>query len=693
MADKNTYTFGLYGRCPVCKEITSEACDGCGSKNSFTDSSKQGIVICTKCKMEHSIECEKKSCNKQIKVLKTPKNEDERKRIDEFIYRKQHKDMDKRQFTIKESPKKTIVKAVQVPIEDKIEKSGIIKLDEGMEELLAGTRKSVLEKTTVEPLSKSEDLKPDQSAVNTGFKKDTFIQDESSIREEPADKVEPEIEPEPVRDDKKPLIDIDNNDVIMDKDFEHKAVEIKPKVSEPIEIKKEEPVKDIPLEKDQLDDNLEGEINLNVSATESKDEELSSEVKQELDLIKDYWYKKELTEKEEKKEEERRIVNQFYDEQDDTVLDKKINFENVYNETSYFDCKVCGREEKKITCDQCGQSNQFSLNYDALSCKCGNQVKVMTCECGAKHGHSDFYLISEGIKWQYSKSKSYYNYRKGRLLVFSTCPTCNAFSVEKCKVCGSKVNFGAPNKNNEVYCKNCGTVNQFLCENRNCDNSVKSLKNPSSIEEKLDLLNEVMNFKTRINEKKVKYTEPGGDKKVASSSQGISIGNVSSTPDFSNSFIEEFDSKTRDLITNSFIEEVETEVKQRKKVDEEVKTFNRDNFAPRAPGISLGGAKPEDDEEQENVISFDDSGKGIGFYILLVVIVAVIAGGGWWGYNNFLKKGPDPVIEPKPKEVSVEKPIVKDIPAVIDSTTVVVTDSTAVVDSTKMVDGHVEDKK
>ena len=51
-----------------------------------------------------------------------------------------------------------------------------------------------------------------------------------------------------------------------------------------------------------------------------------------------------MTEQEEKKEEERRIVNQFYDEQDDTALDKKINFENIYNETSYFDCKVCGKE-------------------------------------------------------------------------------------------------------------------------------------------------------------------------------------------------------------------------------------------------------------------------------------------------------------------------------------------------------------
>ena len=80
MANKNTYNFGLYGRCPICKEITAEVCEGCGEKNAFTDSSKQGIVICTKCNMEHSIECDKKSCNGQIKVLKTPKNVDERKK-------------------------------------------------------------------------------------------------------------------------------------------------------------------------------------------------------------------------------------------------------------------------------------------------------------------------------------------------------------------------------------------------------------------------------------------------------------------------------------------------------------------------------------------------------------------------------------------------------------------------------------
>ena len=682
MAEKNTYNFGLYGRCTVCKEITLEVCEGCDAKDSFTDSSKPGIVICTKCNMEHSIECDKVSCNHQIKVLKTPKNEDERSRIDEFIYRKQHKDQDNRKFIIKESPKKaTVVKEVEVPLEDKVAQSGIIKLDAGMEELLASTRKGTLEKTNQEPELDSES-KSVEETVNVGLVKEDFVEEEktlslSSVPEEEKEDTTPIAEVTPI---------IEKGEAILDNPEESEDVSITPESekkdvlnidSDEISIDKDDEQEDI-----LLNPELESE-KLDEEEIVTKDDELPSEVKQELNQIKDLWNKESESKKAEKKEEERRIVNQFYDEQDDNVLDKKINFESIYNETSYFDCKVCGKEETKIICDQCGQSNQFSLNYDALTCKCGNPIKVQTCECGAKHGHSDFYLISEGIKWQYSKSKSYYNYRKGRLLVFATCPTCNVLSVEKCKVCGSKVNFGAPNKNNEVYCKNCGTVNQFICENRNCEDSVKALKNPSSIEDKLDLLNEVMNFKTRVNEKKVKYSEPGSEKKVASSTSGVSIGNVSSTPDFTNSFIEEFDSKTKDMITNSFIEEVETEVNQRKKMDTELRDFNKSNFAPRAPGISLGGAKSDDEDEEESVISFDDSGKGSGFIIIIIVIILALGAGGWWAYNNFIMKKSDPV---KPQEVVVEKPVVEEVAAVADST-VVVTDSTAVVtDSAKVVE-------
>ena len=85
---KGIYKFGLYGRCPVCKDINQEICEGCGATEKFTDSSKPGIVICTECNLEHSIKCDKPGCSSQIKVLRTPKNSDEKGRIDEFIFRK-----------------------------------------------------------------------------------------------------------------------------------------------------------------------------------------------------------------------------------------------------------------------------------------------------------------------------------------------------------------------------------------------------------------------------------------------------------------------------------------------------------------------------------------------------------------------------------------------------------------------------
>ena len=381
-----------------------------------------------------------------------------------------------------------------------------------------------------------------------------------------------------------------------------------------------------------------------------------------------------MTITEEKKEEERRIVNQFYDEHEDDALDKKINFENIFNETSYYDCKVCGREEQKIVCDKCGQSNQFSLNYDALSCKCGNNIKVVTCECGAKHGHSDFYLISDGIKWQYSKYKSYYNYRKGRMLVFSTCPTCGVFSVEKCKVCGSKVNFGMPNRNNEIYCKNCGSVNQFICENRKCNETVKTLKNPNSIEQKLDWLNEVMNFKSRVSSEKVKYSEPGNIKKdpdaIVSKSSEISLG-VESQIDFSNSFIEEFDNKTKEMITSSFISEVENEVNQRKKLKDELNNYNKNqNMGKEAVKQKFGtpaGSKPvvptvpsiNDEEESEpSVIMFDDSGSGKGKYIIIVIIAAVVLAAAWFGWNMMNSKSAELEVPAEVKQTETpENPV------------------------------------
>ncbi|MFO7811168.1 MAG: hypothetical protein R6V47_07340 [Candidatus Delongbacteria bacterium] len=578
---KTTYKFGLYGRCPSCKEITRETCEGCGAAESFTDSSKPGVVICTECGLEHSIRCTKPGCGNEIKVLRTPKNPDEKARIDEYIYRKKNKDLDKRVYTIKEKPKVKVVKEVSVP-KDEFEKE---------------------EK-----------------------KKDSVISLDSEIDLEISDKTKESVHDQPEN------------------------------ISSGIEKESEAPKK---VSTEDEEDSVKEEFEKNTENEAESKKEPTVEEKQELDKIKNFWKTKELTEQQEKKEEERRIVNQFYDEQDDDVLDKKINFENIYNETAYFDCRVCGTEEQKISCEKCGQSNQFSLNYDALSCRCGNNIKVRTCKCGAKHGHSDFYLISDGIKWQYSKSKSYYNYRKGRMLVFSTCPICGVFSVEKCKVCGSKVNFGIPNKNNEVYCKNCGTINQFLCENRNCNDAVKSLKNPSSIEQKLEWLNDVMNFKSKVKQGKVKYSEPGNvkkDKAKTSSSYEISIGG-DSTPDFSNSFIEEFDNKTKEIITSSFIDEVENEVNQRKNLQNELRNHNktqsgeqRSSFASPAgarpevaPGIKLG----DGDEDEENTeIAFDDSGKGLTFYIILVLSVIVIAAGIWWGITFLTSENSaDPALE------------------------------------------------
>ncbi len=583
---RSTYKFGLYGRCPVCKEISKEICDGCGAADAFIDSSKTGIVVCSACGLEHSIRCTRPGCGNEVKTLRTPKNDDEKSRIDEFIYRKTNKDLDKRVFVVKESQKATVVKEMKVPVEEILKK------------------------------------KKEEEAVI------------------------------PIKDD------IDFPKIEEPEKTEPKSVFTRQDISKPetAKVPEHEPVK-APEKEAAKAPEPEAPISLKDEAEKIHGTHPTPEEKQELDKIKSFWKAKEMTITEEKKEEERRIVNQFYDEHEDDVLDKKINFENIYNETAFYDCKVCGREEHKIVCDKCGQFNQFSLNYDALSCKCGNDIKVVTCECGAKHGHSDFYLISDGIKWQYSKSKSYYNYRKGRMLVFSTCPTCSVFSVEKCKVCGSKVNFGMPSRHNEVYCKNCGSVNQFICENRKCNDTVKTLKNPNSIEQKLEWLNEVMNFKSRVTSEKVKYSEPGNIKKdpgaIVSKSSEVSLG-VESQIDFSNSFIEEFDSKTKEIITSSFISEVENEVNQRKKLKEELNNYNKNqSYAKDAPKQKFGtpvGVKPAipvipsaDDEEGtgSSVIMFDDSGSGKGKYIIILVIVAAVLAAAWFGWKMMSSKGAD----------------------------------------------------
>ncbi len=598
---KGIYKFGLYGRCPVCKDINQEICEGCGATEKFTDSSKPGIVICTECNLEHSIKCDKPGCSSQIKVLRTPKNSDEKGRIDEFIFRKKNKDMDKRVFIIKESPKATVVKEVKVPVEELKKKA-------------------------------SDDFMLLDNEIDFG----------------------------PVEVEKPAAAPVIKDTVIPE------TVKTASAVPE-VELEKQAPIVSLKVEAQK-----QSEIPLS-------QREPTVEEKQELDKIKSFWKTKEISEKEEKKEEERRIVNQFYDEQEDDVLDKKINFENIYNETAYFDCKVCGKEEQKIVCDKCGQFNQFSLNYDSLSCKCSNEIKVMTCSCGAKHGHSDFFLVSDGIKWQYSKSKSYYNYRKGRMLVFSTCPTCGVFSVEKCKVCGSKVNFGFPNRNNEVYCKNCGSVNQFLCENRNCNDSVKALKNPNAIEQQLEWLNEVMNFKTKLTIDKVRYNEPGTTAlkkpkvEKPSAAKEVSIGD-DTAPDFTNSFIEEFDSKTKQIITTSFISEVEEEVNQRKKLQDELKNFNKTQVAaqPSKPtfGAPSASSKPsfapvgfgninEPVDSDPSVISFDDSGKSAKFYIFIVIAVVAVVAAAAWAYFTFMGNNNTP---PPAEPVQTEAPVNSAVP-------------------------------
>ncbi|MCK4980497.1 MAG: hypothetical protein KAS62_08880 [Candidatus Delongbacteria bacterium] len=340
MAEKNTYNFGLYGRCTVCKEITLEICEGCGSKDSFSDSSKPGIVVCTKCNMEHSIECDKVSCNHQIKVLKTPKNEDERSRIDEFIYRKQHKDQDNRKFIIKETPKKTtIVKEVEIPVEDKAEQSGIIKLDAGMEELLAATRKGTLERTDQgsEFVSESKPVEPEVSVELEKEDLDDLTEEKAkslSIDREEDNDIASAIEVTPI---------IEKGDAILDHPEPSEEILLTPEPEEEdVAIANADEVS-VEIEKEEILLNPEPESeNLDVEEIDKDTEELPSEVKQELDQIKGLWNKESESKKAEKKEEERRIVNQFYDEQDDNVLDKKINFESIYNETSYFDCKVCG---------------------------------------------------------------------------------------------------------------------------------------------------------------------------------------------------------------------------------------------------------------------------------------------------------------------------------------------------------------
>ena len=501
MTNRTIYKYGLYGRCPICKEISQETCSLCGEKDYFADSGKPGHVLCTKCNTLNKITCDNEGCNQHLKVIRTPKNIDEKNRIDEFIKRKKEHKKDSRDYTIKSR----------------------------------------------------------------------------------------------------------------------------------IDSEKETPTQD------------------------KKENERTEKDKKEMELIKEFWGKKKNNKKttteqttnndsKHKDSNERRIVNQFYEEHEDEYIDKKINFEDEFNEEVYFDCNICGTTENQIVCDKCGSKNKFSLNYDALNCACGNKINIVNCDCGAKQGHNEFYLISDNVKWQYSQTRSYYNYRKGRMLVFSTCPSCGLFSVEKCKECGSKVNFGKPNKNNEIYCKNCGTINQFTCENPSCDNTIKHLKNPTSIEENLEWLNEVMNVKVMAAKKKKRKIEErkkeNRDKTMQTvpvEKEKITIGDSrqttkevleDSSPNFTSSFIETIEEKNKNIITESFISEIKEDVLKEKELKKEIRQHNRQQSENKKEEIKK-------DYTQETFYGGSKSG---GKKIFITIIIAItIAICGYLGYMYFMK--------------------------------------------------------
>ena len=460
-----------------------------------------GHVLCTKCNTLNKVICNNESCNQHLKVIRTPKNIDEKNRINEFIKRKKEHKKDSRDYTIKT----TSEFKKEIPTEDK----------EGNNE---------------------RDMKEMELIKEFWGKKNGK------------------------KDDKKPLKMVKNKDS-----------------------------------------------------------------KQEIN-------------------NERRIVNQFYEEHQDEDIDKKINFEDEFNEEVYFDCNICGETEKQIVCDKCGSKDKFSLNYDSLNCACGNKINIVNCDCGAKQGHSEFYLISDKVKWQYSQTRSYYNYRKGRMLVFSTCPSCGLFSVEKCTECGSKVNFGKPNKNNEIYCKNCGTVNKFTCENPSCDNTVKHLKNPTSIEENLEWLNEVMNVKVMAAKKKRRRMEEQKKDNINKTmhtipveKEKVTIGDSrqttkelleDSSPNFTSSFIDAIEEKNKNIITESFISEIKEDVLKEKKLKKEIRQHNRQQSENKKEEVKK-------DYTQETFYGGAESGGRKTFVAIIIVVALAICG--YLGYMYFMK--------------------------------------------------------
>ena len=255
--------------------------------------------------------------------------------------------------------------------------------------------------------------------------------------------------------------------------------------------------------------------------------------------------------KEKESEKEPVFASRFFNEEEDTsfydgdkYIDKKLNFTNSYTERVYFDCKNCKEEKKEIICPSCKESGKFSLNYDSIACSCGYEFSSYACDCGAFKGHGTFYVICNDAKVPYDISRSYYNYRKGRMIVFSSCSSCLDFTAEKCQTCGSRVNFGKPNRFKEVYCKNCGSINRFTCMNLGCDQKVKDIEVPQSLEEQLSMLQRSMKSKKR----RKKSRKPGAD-----------VGKRISSSSIKSSFTEELEKDTRKEIEefrkNSFAEE------------------------------------------------------------------------------------------------------------------------------------------
>jgi len=507
MSKYQIYKYGLYGRCTICKTVLQEKCRFCGEMYLFTDSSKPGYYLCTNCSTHNLFVCSTPECNSEPKVLRTPNNEEEKQRIDEFISRMKDDNKNRRNFVIKSSVKKTVVQAVEVEVAE-----------------------PEVKKAAPPPVAQPDFIPP----------KNRTVQQSNMSADSSNTAAKPEIE----------------------------------------------------------------------TAQQQKDEK-------EARLIRDYWagrikedeLKSAAPAETGKVASERRIVNEFYDDtQENDELDTQKTFINTYDEVIYHDCYVCGEKEVRIICDKCGNDDQFSLNFDFLSCKCGNEIKIIPCRCGAKIGHNDFYLISNGVKWQYSQSRSYYNYRKGRMMIFSDCPSCGVFSAEKCTSCGSKVNFGKPNSKHMVYCKHCGTTNQYKCENPKCKGVIKNLKNPSSMEEKLEWINKARNIKSEngngaiSEDSRLPKPKPKAVKSVPMNS-------------LSESFMDIMEQKNKELITNSFVTEVEERVNEQKVINKQLVEHNK--------------------KQIEFIYHTKNSFKDYIWYIILGIVI-VLAGAGYAYYAYFL---------------------------------------------------------